>query len=236
MQRTGQNKNINWFTFGDFEQESSIDLVLGSLHWANSLSTWSKRLIVSRTWVSQIVVDQHTKGRLKLWVLFNLGLTHVPAPLLLHLPIGQAKESFPLKTGRQRNVPKLPASRQLSSLLQKEIKRDSGLKTLPTMANSNSLAAASCLTVSLGFLATHLAIKLLKMLQNKYREFSPGEDCAVAEFPLLVHPASPLRLCHTHQKVQNISTSKLSLTPKALAMVRLLSLMMGKPAWAEADH
>ena len=122
MQRTGQNKNINWFTFGDFEQESSIDLALGSLHWANSLSTWLKRLIVSRTWVGQIVVDQHTKGRLKLWVLFNLGLTHVPAPLLLHLPIVQAKESFPLKTGRQRNVPKLPASRQLSSLLQKEIK------------------------------------------------------------------------------------------------------------------
>ena len=87
MQRTGQNKNINWFTFGDFEQESSIDLALGSLHWANSLSTWLKRLIVSRTWVGQIVVDQHTKGRLKLWVLFNLGLTHVPAPLLLHLPI-----------------------------------------------------------------------------------------------------------------------------------------------------
>ena len=53
----------------------------------DSLSTWLKRLIVSRTWVGQIVVDQHTKGRLKLWVLFNLGLTHVPAPLLLHLPI-----------------------------------------------------------------------------------------------------------------------------------------------------
>ena len=144
MQRTGQNKNINWFTFGDFEQESSIDLALGSLHWANSLSRWLKRLIVSRTWVGQIVVDQHTKGRLKLWVLFNLGLTHVPAPLLLHLPIVQAKESFPLlKTGWQRSIPNLPASRQLSSLLPKEIKRDSGLKTSPNMAKSNSLAAAS---------------------------------------------------------------------------------------------
>ena len=203
----------------------------------DSLSTWLKRLIVSRTWVGQIVIDQHTKGRLKLLVLFNLGLAHMAATLLLHLPIVQAKESCPLlKTGWQRSVPNLPAGRQLSSILKKEIKRDSGLKTLPTMANSNSLAAASCLTVSLGFLATHLAIKLLKMVQNKYREFSPGEDCTVAEFPLLVHPASPLRLCHTHQKVQNISTSKLSLTPKALAMVRLLSLMMGKPAWAEADH
>ena len=38
------------------------------------------------------------------------------------------------------------------------------------------------------------------------------------------------------KKVQNILTSKLSLTSKALAMVRLLSLMMGKPAWPEADH
>ena len=50
------------------------------------------------------------------------------------------------------------------------------------------------------------------------------------------HPARPLRLCQEHQNVHNISTSKLSLTPKALAMVRLLSLMTGKPAWAEADH
>ena len=33
-----------------------------------------------------------------------------------------------------------------------------------------------------------------------------------------------------------MSKTKLSLTPKALAMVRLLSLMMGKPAWPEADH
>ena len=202
---------------------------------------------MSRTWVGQIVIDQHTKGRLKLLVLFNLGLAHMAATLLLHLPIVQAKESCPLlKTGRgrQRSVPNLPASRQLSSLLQKEIKRDSGLKTLPTMANSNSLAAASCLTVSLGFLATHLAIKLLKMLQNKYREFSPGEDCAVADLLFLVqqesgpchHPARPLCLGRQHQNVQNILTSKLSLTPKALAMVRLLSLMMGKPAWPEADH
>ena len=133
----------------------------------DSLSTWLKRLIVSRTWVGQIVIDQHTKGRLKLLVLFNLGLAHMAATLLLHLPIVQAKESCPLlKTGRgrQRSVPNLPASRQLSSLLQKEIKRDSGLKTSTTMAKANSLAAASCLTISLGFLATHLAIMLLNRL------------------------------------------------------------------------
>ena len=133
----------------------------------DSLSTWLKRLIVSRTWVGQIVIDQHTKGRLKLLVLFNLGLAHMAATLLLHLPIVQAKESCPLlKTGRgrQRSVPNLPAGRQLSSILKKEIKRDSGLKTSTTMAKSNSLAAASCLTISLGFLATHLAIMLLNRL------------------------------------------------------------------------
>ena len=39
---------------------------------------------MSRTWVGQIVVDQHTKGRLKLLVLFNLGLAHVVATLLVH--------------------------------------------------------------------------------------------------------------------------------------------------------
>ena len=115
----------------------------------DSLSTWLKRLIVSRTWVGQIVIDQHTKGRLKLLVLFNLGLAHMAATLLLHLPIVQAKESCPLlKTGRgrQRSVPNLPASRQLSSLLQKEIKRDSGLKTSPIMGlwlSPTPLAAAS---------------------------------------------------------------------------------------------
>ena len=98
-------------------------------------------------------------------MLFNLGLGHVAATLLLHQPIVHAKESFPLlKTGWQRSIPNLPASRQLSSLLQNEIKRDSGLKTSPTLAKSNSLAAASCLTISLGFLATHLAIMLLNRL------------------------------------------------------------------------
>ena len=90
---------------------------------------------MSRTWVGQIVVDQHTKGRLKLLVLFNLGLAHVVAPLLVHQQVVEAKESFPLlKAGRQRCVPDLPASRQLNSLLQEEIKGDSGLKTSPTLA------------------------------------------------------------------------------------------------------
>ena len=92
---------------------------------------------------------------MEILVLFNLGLAHMAAPLLLHLPLVQAMESLPLLSSPPRKWP-------LSS--------------------------------------------------------------------------RPLRLCHTHQKVQNISTSKLSLTPKALAMARLLSLMMGKPAWAEADH
>ena len=120
---------------------------------------------MSRTWVGQIVVDQHTKGKLKLLVLFNLGLAHVVAPLLVHQQVVEAKESFPLlKAGRQRCVPDLPASRQLNSLLQEEIKGDSGLKTSPTLAESNSLAAATCLIISLGFLATHLAIKLSIML------------------------------------------------------------------------
>ena len=62
----------------------------------DSLSTWLKRLIVSRTWVGQIVVDQHTKGRLKLLVLFNPGLAHVVAPLFVHRQVVRAKESFPL--------------------------------------------------------------------------------------------------------------------------------------------
>ena len=92
---------------------------------------------------------------------FNLGLAHVAAPLLVHRQVVQPKESFPpLKAGRQRCVPNLPASRQLSPLLQLEIKGDSGLKTSPTLAESSSLAAATCLTISLGFLATHLAIRL----------------------------------------------------------------------------
>ena len=111
------------------------------------------------------------------------------------------------------------------------------------LAESSSLAAASCLTISLGFLATHLAIKLSIMLKTKYRYFSPGEDCAVADLPLLVqqesgpyHPTRPLHLGRQNQNVQNILTRTLSLTPKALAMVRLLSLMMGKPAWPEADN
>ena len=64
-----------------------------------------------------IKVDQQTEGRLKILVLFNLGLAHVAAPLLVHRQVVQAKESFPLlKAGRQRCVPNLPASRQLSPL------------------------------------------------------------------------------------------------------------------------
>ena len=108
-----------------------------------------------------IEVDQQTEGRLKILVLFNLGLAHVAAPLLVHRQVVQAKESFPLlKAGRQRCVPNLPASRQLSPLRQLEIQGDSGLKTSTTLAESSSLAAATCLTIFLGFLATHLAIRL----------------------------------------------------------------------------
>ena len=92
---------------------------------------------------------------------FNHGLAHVAAPLLIHRQVVQAKESFPpLKAGRQRCVLNLPASRQLSPLLQLEIKGDSGLKNSLTLAESSSLTAAICLTISFGFLATHLAIKL----------------------------------------------------------------------------
>ena len=46
------------------------------------------------------------------------------------------------------------------------------------------------LPISLGFLATHLAIKLSIMLKTKYRYFSPGEDCAVADLPLIVQIVS----------------------------------------------
>ena len=60
---------------------------------------------------------QQIKGRLKLLVSFNLGLAHAAAPLLVHRQVVQAKESFTLlKAGRQRCVPNLPASRQLSPL------------------------------------------------------------------------------------------------------------------------
>ena len=64
-----------------------------------------------------IEVDQQTRGRLKIVVSFNIGLAHVAALLLVHRQVVQAKESFPLlKAGRQRCVPNLPASRQLSPL------------------------------------------------------------------------------------------------------------------------
>ena len=76
------------------------------------------------------------------------------------------------------------------------------------LAESSSLAAATCLTISLGFLATHLAIKLSIMLKTKYRYFSPGEDCAVADLPLLVQKVAlviiPLALCAC---VRSIRTS-----------------------------
>ena len=89
-----------------------------------------------------IEVDQQTEGRLKILVLFNLGLAHVAAPLLVHRQVVQAKESFPLlKAGRQRCVPNLPASRQLSPLRQLEIKGDSDLKTSPTLAESSKKVA-----------------------------------------------------------------------------------------------
>ena len=75
-------------------------------------------------------------------MLFNIGLAHVAAPLLVHRQVVQAKESFPLlKAGRQRCVPNLPASRQLSPLRQLEIKGDSDLKTSPTLAESSKKVA-----------------------------------------------------------------------------------------------
>ena len=59
------------------------------------------------------------------------GAAHIPqladaATTLLHLPVVEVKEGFPLlQACWQRSVPNLLASRQLSYLLQEEIKGDS---------------------------------------------------------------------------------------------------------------
>ena len=53
-------------------------------------------------------------------------LADAATTLLLHLPVVEVKEGFPLlKACRQRSDPNLLASRQLGYLLQEEIKGDS---------------------------------------------------------------------------------------------------------------
>jgi len=189
---------------------------------------------VSRTWVGQIVVDQHTKGRLKLLVLFNPGLAHVVAPLFVHRQVVKAKESFPLlKAGWSAALRPRSASQQAAQFppwlsptpWRRPPRQGPGLTSKSKWVGEPDYG--------------HLPHHLLGVPRH-----APGEDCAVADLLFLVqqesgpchHPARPLCLGRQHQNVQNILTSKLSLTPKALAMVRLLSLMMGKPAWPEADH
>ena len=106
-------------------------------------------------------------------MLFDLGLTHDAALLLLHLLVVEAKESpLLLQVGWQHLVPNLPASRQLSPLLKEEIEGD---HPSLTWAMSNSLAAATCLTISLGFLATHLPANRLTMLSSKLERYHLGK-------------------------------------------------------------
>ena len=121
---------------------------------------------------------------LKLFVrksLLNLGLDHVDTFLLLGRVGVDAKEvPLVLKAGRQSLVARLPVCRQLLPILQNvctfsqswlgcvihnshfriRIGTEAGLQgrieSKPTSAVSNSLVAATCLTISLGFLATHL--------------------------------------------------------------------------------
>lgn len=125
------------------------------------------------------------------------GAAHIPqladaaTPLLLHLPVVEAKESFPLlKACWQRSVPNLLASRQLSYLLQEEIKGDSHKKHSLTLAEANSLTAATCLIISLGFLATHLTINLHIVVSIRQETYHLGGDCAVADVSLPVEQES----------------------------------------------
>ena len=104
---------------------------------------------------------------------------------------------------------------------------------------SNSLAAATCLTISLGFLATHLDRDVRDVQCQPNRGHPPRVAGAEAHLPLFVqqesrpchHPTPPLDLRQSHHKL-----CQMLLTPKALARSRLLSLMMGKPVLAEMDH
>ena len=143
--------------------------------------------------------------------MLNLRNAHVTTSLLLRLLDVEAKEVPPvLQVVRQSLVARLLVDRQLHPTLQGENIRRSREKSQYarlTSAASSSLAAATCLTISLGLLATHLPIKIA---DGNVSEVPPGVDCAVADFPLLVqqeggprhHPACPLRLSrHNHQQL-----------------------------------
>ena len=128
--------------------------------------------------------------------------------LLLRLQDVEAKEvPLVLQVVGQSLVARLPVGRQLHPTLKIFVDQREFSYAKLTSAASSSLAAATCLTISLGLLATHLHIKIA---DGNVSEVPPGVDCAVADFPLLVqqeggprrHPTCPLRLSrHNHQQV-----------------------------------
>ena len=133
-----------------------------------SLSTWLKRLMVSSTWVKgKVILSVCRTGVIQPWARpwphgrpssrpsgcrrVQGRLSSPPGCLAVHRPqpASQQPAQFPPIRGSQRETP--------------------NKKSSVTLAESNSVAAATCLTSSLGFLATHLIINLLmRVLSTKY--------------------------------------------------------------------
>ena len=175
-------------------------------------------------------------------LIFHLGLAHSSChPLVLLVVLEAEEDLLGLEVEGQGLLARMPIGRKFASFLGRGATEGNSFAFFFTSMESNSLAAATCLTISLGFLATHLDRDVTRCPKSSQpdRGDPPGVAGAEAHLPLLVqqesrprhHPTPPLDLRQSHHKM-----CQMLLTPKALARSRLLSLMMGKPVLAEMDH
>ena len=173
-------------------------------------------------------------------LIFHLGLAHSSGPPLALLVVLEAEEDLlGLEVEGQGLLARMPIGRKFASFLGRGATEGNSFAFFFTSMESNSLAAATCLTISLGFLATHLDRDVRDVQCQPNRGHPPRVAGAEAHLPLFVqqesrpchHPTPPLDLRQSHHKL-----CQMLLTPKALARSRLLSLMMGKPVLAEMDH
>ena len=175
-------------------------------------------------------------------LIFHLGLAHSSVPPHVQLVVADAEEDLlVLEVEGQGLLARMPIGGKFASFLRMRATAGSSFTFFCTSMESNSLAAATCLTISLGFLATHLDRDVTRCPKSSQpdRGDPPGVAGAEAHLPLFVqqesrpchHPTPPLDLRQSHHKL-----CQMLLTPKALARSRLLSLMMGKPVLAEMDH
>ena len=110
-------------------------------------------------------------------LIFHLGLANSSGPPLVLLVVLEAEEDLlVLEVEGQGLLARMPIGRKFASFLGRGATEGNSFTFIFTSMESNSLAAATCLTISLGFLATHLdrALRDIQRVLNQIEETHLG--------------------------------------------------------------